>query len=185
MSVDDGELGEVGGVVIGYTEDQEGAIVGGDGAGAAVVVGGCEDSGSDLFGRLVWRYAGEDGRKAVSAEFFQLRVERFKNAVGGEQYGVAWDEVDRDLVVLRVGKQPEGYSGDAQGLDDAVANEERIGAAGVGKRKFAGAGIVDRKKRGDEAAVEMSLVQAGVEHGEHFVRRTGMLDDVYANDADG
>jgi hypothetical protein len=60
ISVDDGEFCEVGGVVVVYAQYDQGAIVGRDCSGAAVVVGGGHDDGAYGLGGLVGRYAREN-----------------------------------------------------------------------------------------------------------------------------
>jgi hypothetical protein len=52
-SVDNRQFGEIGGVVVGYTQDQEGAVIGREDTGAAVVVGRAENEGRDGFRGLI------------------------------------------------------------------------------------------------------------------------------------
>src|ERR1700694_2061404 len=124
MSVDDGELGEIGGGMVGDAEDQEGAVVQGNDAGAAVVVRGGQDVGSDFAGGLLRRNTREDGGEAVRSELFVGGIFGFENAIGSEKNGVAGQEIESDFVVLRVRKQAERNACDANGLDGAVAGEE-------------------------------------------------------------
>ena len=84
VSVDYRELGEVGGIVVGYAKDEQSAIVGWRCARAAVVVGGAEDVGGDGIGRLIGRNAGKYRTETICAEFFQFVIEGFENTVGGE-----------------------------------------------------------------------------------------------------
>ena len=77
---------------------------------------------------LIGRDAREDLVEAIGAELFQFGVEGFENAVGGEENGVAGDQIEGDFVVLGIRKQAERNAGDANGLDNAVADQKRIRA---------------------------------------------------------
>jgi hypothetical protein len=118
--------------VVGDAEDQEGAVVVGGDARAAVFVGGGENGGGDFDCGLLRRNTREDVTKAVRAELFCRGVCGFEDAVGGEKNRVAGDEIENDFVVLGIRKQAEGNACDANRLDHAIANEQGIGTAGVG-----------------------------------------------------
>src|SRR5262249_47789980 len=125
----------------------------------------------------------QDLRQAIGTKLFQGGVFRFEDPVGCEQDRVARLQIQRDLFVLRVRIKSKRHSGDADGLYDAVTNQQWVRRAGVRERQLALPCVVDGKKRRDKAAVESSAVQTIVQHGQHFGGRTRVIDDVFANNS--
>src|SRR5260370_2007512 len=107
MSLDDGELREIGGGVIGQAPQPQGAVVRGSEAAARVGVGGIQNEVADFAGRLLRRNALENCSEPCDAKFYLLRVFRFENAIGGKQYDVARTKIDGDFVIFRARKKPE------------------------------------------------------------------------------
>ena len=109
----------------------------------------------------------------------------FEYAVRSKENSIAGLEIEGNFLIFSIAIQPERNAADADRLDNAVPDENGIRAAGIGEREAASTCVVDGKDRRDETALEPRGVQAAVEHGEHFGGRTGMLDDVLAENADG
>ena len=117
-----------------------------------------------LRGRLRLTFGPEFGQ-AGGGEFDAFGVERFVQAVGGEQDGVAGGKLDDVLVVAGGGEKAGGESTVAEKLAGGGGGMEGKGQAGVGEGQSAGRGIEDGVERGAEPARQRTLQKALVQQG--------------------
>src|SRR5260370_31956569 len=74
ISVDDGQLGEIGRGVIKHAEDQQRTIIVGSESAAAVFIGGLEDQIADFAGGMLRRNGLQKSSKALRTELLQPEV---------------------------------------------------------------------------------------------------------------
>ena len=67
----------------------------------------------------------------------------------------------------------------------AIADKERIRSTGVGERKPPSGRVVNGKEHGDKTRIQPRGVQPLIQKGQHGRWFTSMVDDNFANGADG
>src|ERR1019366_702489 len=118
-----------------------------------------------LFRSLRLAFGPEFGQ-AGGAEFDAFGIERFVEAVGGEQDGVSGGELDDVLVVAGGGEKAGGESAFAEKLAGGGGGVEGKGQTGVGEGQSVGHGIEDGVERRAEAAGQRALEETLVQQRE-------------------
>jgi len=135
--VDDGKPEKIRGGLVSHPKHQQGAIVVRIPAGSAVRIRGREDSVGDDAGVVFGSAGCQHLREAFRAEFLSEGIVGLHDAVGSENHHVTGQQIEGLFVILRAAKQAQRDAFEMQLADLPVAQQQRVGATGVGHREAA------------------------------------------------
>jgi len=143
-------------------QDDGGDVVVGSGS-----VGKSLEAGEEVFEGLrsgLGLTFGPEFGEAIGAELDAGGIERFVEAVGGEQNGVSGGKLNDVLVIAGGGEKAGWESAFADGLTEGPGGVQGEGESSVGESERAGDGIEDGVKRGAEAAGQRTLQETLVQN---------------------
>src|SRR5260370_41215696 len=161
--IDDGQLRKIAGWVVGNPQYDQSAIIVWRRARAAVAIRCCKNFFRDFLSRISLRESRKKRGQTLRAELFQLGIFGFEDTVGSEKDDVTRSQFDGCLIVLGIGNETERDAFKTDGLHTAVADEKRIGTAGIGESEAARGPIVRREKHRNEARFEPRVMQTAIE----------------------
>src|SRR5262249_10223944 len=138
-----------------------------------------KNGSGNVFDGSISRQCRKQREKPFNSKFFMLRIFRFDDSIRSKHEQISRLQVERQDVVIHFWQQPKWYAFNDQLFDFSVPNKNGMRRSGTCKRQLAFIRVVQREKHCDKAGIETRCIKAAVQHLEHFLRRTWMLDDVF------
>src|SRR6202022_3484559 len=153
LSINNRQLGEICGRIVGNTQDDDGAVVMRKNARATVTIRGVNNSLRNLVTRFCYRNCGEQRHKPVDTEFFFSGILCFLDAIGREHYDVPDFQRYAALIVFNSRQQPERDACQQNLLNRTAANQQRVRRAGVCHREGPRRSVIHGESHGNKSRI--------------------------------